>query len=204
MGEGERLEDVRRSQPADVLLLGDERALTGWPPDLDPPVPAVVVLSRSGAGRVSAHLSQLGLLGWSVLPGTVNDSELHAALLAADAGFASIPAESAGADPRGDDGGFTEESLALEPASYREEAVAVPDLGTVEDESSVFDEALTRREREVLEQLAHGLSNREIAARLHISEHTAKFHVASVLAKLGAANRADAVRRGIRRGLVTL
>lgn len=65
-------------------------------------------------------------------------------------------------------------------------------------------EPLTPREREVLDRLADGFSNREIAARLDISEHTAKFHVASVLGKLGAANRADAVRRGIRRGLVSL
>lgn len=63
---------------------------------------------------------------------------------------------------------------------------------------------LTPREREVLELLSGGLSNRQIAARLAISEHTAKFHVASVLAKLGAANRADAVRRGIRQGLVSV
>ena len=63
----------------------------------------------------------------------------------------------------------------------------------------MFQETLTPREHEVLESLARGLSNREIAERLGVSEHTAKFHVASILAKLGAANRADAVGRALRK-----
>ena len=65
-------------------------------------------------------------------------------------------------------------------------------------------EPLTPREREVLELLAHGLSNRQIAERLGISEHTAKFHVAAISGKLGAASRTEAVSRGVRRGLITL
>ena len=65
-------------------------------------------------------------------------------------------------------------------------------------------EPLTPREREVLELLAHGLSNRQIGERLGISEHTAKFHVASLCGKLGAASRTEAVSRGVRRGLITL
>ena len=65
-------------------------------------------------------------------------------------------------------------------------------------------EPLTRREREVLQMLAAGLSNKEIAARLVISEHTVKFHVASILGKLGAESRTEAVSLGIRRGLILL
>ncbi len=65
-------------------------------------------------------------------------------------------------------------------------------------------EPLTRREREVLQMLAAGLANKEIAARLNISDHTAKFHVAAILGKLGAATRTEAVALGIRRGLVLL
>jgi DNA-binding NarL/FixJ family response regulator len=67
-----------------------------------------------------------------------------------------------------------------------------------------YHEPLTTREVEVLERLAEGLSNRGIAEQLRISDQTVKFHVASVMAKLGAANRTDAVRRAIREGLVTL
>lgn len=65
-------------------------------------------------------------------------------------------------------------------------------------------EPLTPRESEVLQMLAGGLGNKEIAAKLVISEHTVKFHVASILGKLGAATRTEAVSLGIRRGLVLL
>ena len=68
----------------------------------------------------------------------------------------------------------------------------------------VFDEPLTQREIQVLELLAEGLPNKAIAARLGISDQTVKFHVSSISGKLGAANRTDAVRRAVRRGLITL
>jgi DNA-binding CsgD family transcriptional regulator len=64
--------------------------------------------------------------------------------------------------------------------------------------------ALTARESEVLALLAHGASNKSIARDLGISPHTAKFHVASLLGKLGARNRSDAVVIAISRGLVLL
>ncbi len=63
-------------------------------------------------------------------------------------------------------------------------------------------ENLTPREMETLEMLAEGLSNKQIAARLQISEHTAKFHVNSILGKLGAGTRTEAVMRGLRSGLL--
>ncbi|MCY1017766.1 response regulator transcription factor [Pyxidicoccus sp. MSG2] len=65
-------------------------------------------------------------------------------------------------------------------------------------------DSLTPREREVLALLAEGLSNKAIADRLSISEHTAKFHVNAVLAKLGVQRRTEAVVRAARLGLVTL
>ncbi|HEY7651187.1 MAG TPA: response regulator transcription factor [Methylomirabilota bacterium] len=63
---------------------------------------------------------------------------------------------------------------------------------------------LTGREIEVLSMLAEGLGNKIIAARLGISTHTAKFHVASIMAKLGAGSRTEAVTIGMRRGLVVI
>jgi ATP/maltotriose-dependent transcriptional regulator MalT len=65
-------------------------------------------------------------------------------------------------------------------------------------------EPLTPREVQVLELLAEGLPNKAIAVRLHISDQTVKFHVSAICGKLGAANRTDAVRRAVRRGLITL
>lgn len=79
-----------------------------------------------------------------------------------------------------------------------------PLTGRSRDDDVGVEEALTDREVQVLEFLVHGLSNKAIASRLGISDQTIKFHVASICGKLGAANRTDAVRLGIRRGLVTL
>jgi two-component system, NarL family, response regulator LiaR len=65
-------------------------------------------------------------------------------------------------------------------------------------------EALTEREIEVLSLLAQGMPNKEIAARLVISERTAKFHVSSIMGKLCATNRTEAVSLAAQRGLITL
>ena len=65
-------------------------------------------------------------------------------------------------------------------------------------------EDLTAREVEVLRLMARGFRNKQLAAMLNISEHTAKFHVSSVLAKLGARTRTEAVTIGMTRGLVAI
>jgi len=65
-------------------------------------------------------------------------------------------------------------------------------------------ETLTAREREVLQLIAQGLANKQIAIALGISEHTVKFHLSSVYSKLGVTSRTEAVRAGARRGLVVL
>jgi DNA-binding NarL/FixJ family response regulator len=80
--------------------------------------------------------------------------------------------------------------------------LVAPPRGRLEEPRLV--EALTSRETDVLELLAEGLSNKGIAARLGISDQTVKFHVASIGGKLGAANRTDAVRLAVRRGLIAL
>jgi DNA-binding NarL/FixJ family response regulator len=91
-------------------------------------------------------------------------------------------------------------------SSARSSAVAADAIlmapGRAGDE--VGAEALTAREIQVLELLAEGLPNKAIAGRLGISDQTVKFHVAALSGKLGASNRTDAVRRAIRRGLVTV
>jgi DNA-binding NarL/FixJ family response regulator len=63
---------------------------------------------------------------------------------------------------------------------------------------------LTERESEVLGLLARGLANKQIAVSLGISEHTVKFHVSSIYAKLNVTNRTEAVREGLRGGWVAL
>jgi DNA-binding NarL/FixJ family response regulator len=66
------------------------------------------------------------------------------------------------------------------------------------------DEPLSAREREVLGMMAEGLGNKDIATRLKISEHTVKFHVSSILGKLRATSRGEAVAHGVREGLVVI
>lgn len=85
------------------------------------------------------------------------------------------------------------------------DGILIADLkGPRRDNGEAFEEPLTPREIDVVELLAEGLSNKAIAVRLGISDQTVKFHVASICGKLGAANRTDAVRRAVRRGLISL
>lgn len=114
----------------------------------------------------------------AVLPREISTQQLQAALQAVAAGLMVVhPAEAS--------------MLMQTPTSSATEIVP-------------FTQPLTNREREVLQMLATGLGNKEIAARLVISDHTAKFHVASILGKLGASTRTEAVAIGIRHGLILL
>jgi DNA-binding NarL/FixJ family response regulator len=95
----------------------------------------------------------------------------------------------------------------LMPNGVRRGSDPGPDLRLTPDTDQypvAFDEPLTPREVQVLELLAEGLPNKAIAVRLRISDQTVKFHVSSISGKLGAKNRTDAVRRAVRRGLITL
>ncbi len=75
-------------------------------------------------------------------------------------------------------------------------------LEAAEEDCGYWNDPLSTRETEVLALLAGGTGNKEIAAQLQISEHTAKFHVSSILGKLGATTRTEAVSRGYRLGLI--
>jgi ATP/maltotriose-dependent transcriptional regulator MalT len=65
-------------------------------------------------------------------------------------------------------------------------------------------ESLTAREHDVLALVSEGLPNRDIASALAISEHTVKFHLASIFGKLGVSTRTEAVQRGLRLGVIEL
>jgi DNA-binding NarL/FixJ family response regulator len=135
---------------------------------------AVVVLADGMTAAASADALRAGIR--AALPGDISPEQLVSALQAVASGL-----------------------LVLHP-SHADEGLAAGSSPTrALDELA---ESLTSRELEVLQMLAAGLSNKEIAARLNISEHTVKFHVASILGKLGAASRTEAVSLGIRHGLV--
>lgn len=74
----------------------------------------------------------------------------------------------------------------------------------LQQEPAATDEPLTARELEILRMLAEGDGNKQIAARLGISEHTVKFHVASIMSKLHSGTRTEAVTRAIRKGMIPL
>jgi DNA-binding NarL/FixJ family response regulator len=143
--------------------------------DLASETAVIVLLDHAPPGWVADAL-RAGVR--AVLPAAVSADQLAAALQGAIAGlFIVLP----------------EELSAMLPA-------ASPAASQVAD----LAEPLTPREREVLQMLASGLVNKEIASKLSISDHTVKFHVASILGKLGASTRTEAVALGIRRGLVLL
>jgi len=137
---------------------------------------ALVVLTNNDE-RLLAALRALSLRGWSVVPLTATTAQLQASVVAVAQGLITLP-------------------VAFADRLYEQRPV-VGTAGTLE-------EPLTVREREVLELVSQGLSNKLIARRLQISEHTVKFHISSISTKLGASSRTDAVSRGVRRGLITL
>jgi len=137
---------------------------------------SVVILGDGVAPAASADALRAGIRG--ALPSDISPDQLVAALQAAASGL-----------------------FVLHPSHANEALPAGSAPARAPDQLA---ESLTRRELEVLQMLAAGLSNKEIASRLNISDHTAKFHVASILGKLGASTRTEAVSLGIRRGLVLL
>jgi DNA-binding NarL/FixJ family response regulator len=95
------------------------------------------------------------------------------------------------------------EGLWVGVPSLMEGLMRLPKVVDASGEESLI-EALTVREREVLEKMAGGLANKQIAFALSISEHTVKFHLSALYAKLGVASRTEAVKRGIELGLISL
>jgi DNA-binding NarL/FixJ family response regulator len=98
----------------------------------------------------------------------------------------------------------TQQLVAAISATVAGFSVTPPRAASAPAEVMRITEELTAREVEVLRLMARGQRNKQLAAQLKISEHTAKFHVSSVLAKLGARTRTEAVTIGMTRGLVAI
>jgi DNA-binding NarL/FixJ family response regulator len=175
-----------RLASSEVVLL-HATAIELLPRDLDalPPIPIVVLLRETPPRDAMTTLLAAGARG--VLPDDATIEEIAAAVEAAAAGLVVVSADQVGdlvgsraaAAPPGD---F--------PGARRRSSERVP--------------ALTPREREILTMLAEGLPNKMIASRLGISDHTVKTHLEAVFDKLGASNRAEAVARAVRTGLLLL
>lgn len=134
----------------------------------------VVLVANAAQGTVALRLGAT-----AVLPSDAGGPLLRAAVRAAALGLTTLPAE------------------------LRQDLISAA-AHEIEDGSEATDAppVLTARELQVLRLLAEGASNKAIARRLGITPHTAKFHVAAIAAKLGAAGRTDAVAKAMRLGLV--
>ena len=137
---------------------------------------AVLLLLDQATPNKANRAMQLGVRG--ILPADVTAAQLTSAVSAVAKGL-----------------------LVLQPGEL---VLASASTQSRNGETAELFEPLTPREKEVLQMLASGLGNKQIAARLKISDHTAKFHVASILGKLGASSRTEAVSLGLRRGLILL
>lgn len=163
-------------EAVDVLLLADEALLADARQWL-PEAGHVAVLLLTDDERSAAELRELPVRGWGILSPDAARAELQAAVVAVAQGLIVLSPLLAGrlVNPR--------------PVAALADAPVEP---------------LTTRELEVLELLSQGLSNKLIARQLNISEHTVKFHVSSLFAKLNVTSRTEAVSRGARQGLITL
>lgn len=184
---GENLTDDIETHEPQVVLFAVDPGNSGSPavasrislsPDAVSRTPAFVLLTDAPTAQWAAEALRAGARG--VLPRDATSDEIVAAVEAAVVGLVTLPAE-----------------LAVDVAS----ASRAPSAPKTAGASSP---PLTRREVEVLGMLAEGLANKNIAARLGISEHTVKTHVASILTKLDAFSRAEAVAVGARQGLILL
>jgi len=138
---------------------------------------AVVLLVDGPAGEWARELLRAGIK--AVLPNRIAEAEILAAAEAAAAGLVIM---------------HPSDLDALLPARAAA-AGGVP---------AALAEPLTPREIEVLRLLAEGIGNKEISARMAISEHTVKFHIASIMGKMGATSRTEVVTLGIRHGLILI
>jgi len=96
------------------------------------------------------------------------------------------------------------DAVVMSPAVWALSSLGAPRPRSEVSTDNRLVEELTARERDVLALVADGHPNREIAARLDISEHTVKFHLASIFGKLGVSTRTQAVRRALEWGLIEI
>lgn len=199
-----------------TLVIADDPLVRSGLSALLAGLPEVVVSGQAASAELAAALQVRGhdVLAWT--PGPARDGTSDPLRAAAAAGVPVVAivsgSEEAAAALRAGARGLVHRSA---DAALLGAALAAAAAGLVVLEPSLADEwvrqpvaaggePLTPREREVLGLLAEGLGNKAIASRLGISEHTAKFHVNAILAKLGAGSRSEAIVLAARQGLVVL
>ena len=177
IGASASLDELRASRPDVVVLADPGPAAPRWRT-----LPAAVLWTDDEDAVRRLRRSASG--AWGIVGRQASAAQLQAAVRAVASGLCAVPVDAVAAlldtDTRG-----------LEPEDDEEEGFAAA-------------EPLTPRERDVLDLASRGLSNREIGGALGISEHTVKFHLAGIFAKLGVSTRTAAVRRGLRRRIIAI
>ena len=175
----ELMNSVRELEPDVVLLDGADREKFIWSADLAGALaePEFVMLLENVRRAEVLHILRSGIRG--LVSQDATPEEIASSLEAVSNGMAVMSPEILDV---------------LVPATVD---------GAPDDELPPG-EPLTPRESLVLTLIADGAANKEIASRLRISEHTVKFHVSSILNKLGAATRTEAVARGYKEGLILI
>ena len=164
---------------SDVIVIADEVLLEDAVRMIPSSETVAIVVMANNEQNAFSLLRSLKVRSWGIIPAIASASYLQGTTIAVAQGSVVFP------------------SMLMR--DLHEKHLYVQSLRL-----EASDEVLTTREREVLELVSQGLSNKLIARNLQISEHTVKFHISSVSAKLGASSRTDAVRLGLRKGLITL
>jgi two-component system, NarL family, response regulator YdfI len=170
-----------------IFHLEAHSAETNWEELLALAVPIVLLAEEADLLGINTALAA-GVQ--AILMGEATGAELAAAAKSAAAGLLTLS---------GDLAELVRQSFLVHIREEADESEGRPDPNP-----DASPEHLTLREREVLEMMMEGLSNKEIAAHLNISAHTVKFHISSILGKLGASSRTEAAAIGLRRGLITI
>jgi Response regulator containing a CheY-like receiver domain and an HTH DNA-binding domain len=168
------------SRPADLIVLAfwniTSADLLSSLQEIGPSIPILLLAEEPLAPQL---LNNLNNRTWGVLPIDAAQDELLAGVRALSAGL----------------------WVAAPQMITKLFSQAAVTLSSIDEGES---EPLTPRESEILQHVAQGLTNKQIAWKLSISEHTVKFHISSIYSKLGATNRTEAVRMGARQGIILL
>jgi NarL family two-component system response regulator YdfI len=198
------LEAIVRNNPS-CKLVGSLPAIAGFAIRIQELQPHVVIGDLAQADtqifQAASDLERAGIstvvlidhpsVGWTaralragvraILPRESSENEISSAVLAADRGL-----------------------VLLDPEVTKDLASQTRAVTSTSENVAEGLEELTAREVEVLRLMAEGFGNKQIAVRLGISDHTVKFHISSILAKLSVSSRTEAVTQGIRMGLIVV
>jgi NarL family two-component system response regulator YdfI len=191
---------ARFGDNADITVVGDAPEIDKAKTFIDK-TDVIVVTSEQGAQINFQHIL------WSLQPSIallVLYGDISQARILTELNFrawGALPIDSAKTDLEAAVHALYQGLVVLIPAVAKNLMKPAP---LSENDADIPFEKLTERETEVLQHMSQGLSNKQIASMLHISEHTVKFHISSIYMKLGVTNRTEAAHTGLSYGLIAL